>query len=189
FLDLFDLVVRGLIEVFQVITIKRGRCGGDSLGSSAALQEFEFPEALLQAFAASAQRLVDGLGGGCKPPLENSERESDRPRSFIVSELFGAVKLLTYVISDFAVELRLGIGKPVRHGVGSALREKRLAVELEQVFLHHPAHQVRDFHLVNAVTEAPLETVAIEQRQKQLEILLLAVVRSSGHQEKMPCQA
>ena len=86
------------------ITIKRGRCGGDSLDSGAALQEFKLPEALLQAFAASAQRLVDGLGRRSEPPLENSERESDRPRSLIVGELFGAVKLLAHIIGDFAVE-------------------------------------------------------------------------------------
>jgi hypothetical protein len=42
---------------------------------------------------------------------------------------------------------------------------------------------------MHSVAKTPLKPIAIEQRQKQLEIFLLPVVRGCRHQEKMPCQA
>ena len=152
-------------------------------------KSFEFPQALLQAFAAPVQRLVDGLGRGGEPPLQDGEREPDRARSLVVGKRLGAIELLAHVVGDFLVELRLGVGKLVRHGIGDALREKRRAVELEQVLLHHPAHQVGNIHLVDAVAKAALETVAVEQRHEELEILFLAVMGGCGHQEEVPRQA
>ena len=41
---------------------------------------------------------------------------------------------------------------------------------------------------MHAITKAALETVAIEQRHEELEILFLAVMRSCGHQEEVPRQ-
>src|SRR5665213_1890317 len=61
-------------------------------------------------------------------------------------------------------------------------------VELEQILLHHPAHQVRYFHLMHAVAESALESVAIEQREKELEILFPTVMRSCRHQKEMARQ-
>ena len=142
FLGGFDLVIRRVLKVLHVLAIERRRGGGDGLGGGAALQEFEFPQALLQAFAAPAQRLVDGLGRGCESPLQDGEREPDRARSLVIGERLGTIELLAHVVGDFLVEPRLGVRKLVRHGIGDALREKRRAVELEQSFLHHAAHQV-----------------------------------------------
>ena len=63
--------------------------------------------------------------------------------------------------------------------------KQRRAVELQQIFLHHAAHQVRDVGRVHAVAEVALETVAIEQRHEELEVLLLAVVRRRRHQQEV----
>jgi len=70
-------------------------------------------------------------------------------------------------------------------GIRDALRKERSTVELEQVLLHHPAHQIGNFDLVHPVAELALEPVAIEQREKELEVLFLAIVRRGGHQEEM----
>ena len=121
--------------------------------------------------------------------MEDREGKPDRTRSLVIGKRLGTIELLAHVVGDFLVEPRLGVRKLVRHGIGDALREERRSVELEQIFLHHAAHQVRDVHLVHAVTKAALKTVAIEQRHEELEILLLAVVRCCGHQEEMPRQA
>ena len=69
--------------------------------------------------------------------------------------------------------------------MGDAFREQRRPVKLEQLLLHHTAHQVCYVHHVNAVAETSLEAVTVQQRHEQLKILLLAVVRSRSHQQKM----
>jgi hypothetical protein len=58
--------------------------------------------------------------------------------------------------------------------VGEALREERLTIEPHQMLFHQPTHEVRDIHPVDAVAEAALETVASQERQKELEVLLLS---------------
>jgi hypothetical protein len=111
----FDLVIWRILKVLQVLgKSSAGVAAADYLGGSAALQKFEFPQPLLQAFAAPAKRLVDGLGRGCESALQDGEREADRTRSLIVGERLGPIKLVTHVVGDFCVKLRLSIGKPVR---------------------------------------------------------------------------
>ena len=63
-----------------------------------------------------------------------------------------------------------------------------MAVKLAQVLLDHAAHQVRDLHLVHTIAETTLEAVAVEQREEQLKILLLAVMGRGGHEQKVPRQ-
>ena len=42
---------------------------------------------------------------------------------------------------------------------------------------------------MHAVAEAALEAIAIQKREEELEVLLLAVVRRGGHQQEVPCEA
>jgi len=79
-----------------------------------------------------------------------------------------------------------GLRELIWHGISDPLREEWRAVELEQVLLHHSAHQVRDIRDVDPVTETAFETIAIEERHEELEVLLLAVVWRRCHQEKVP---
>ena len=62
-------------------------------------------------------------------------------------------------------------------------------IELEQLLFHHPAHEVGDVDLVDAVAETALESIAIEQGEEELEVGLLAVVRRGGHQQEMARQS
>ena len=89
----------------------------------------------------------------------------------------GAIELLAHVLGDGRIEVGFRVGEPVRHGVGDPLRKQRPAVELQQPLLDHAPHQVRDVGRVDPVAEAALETVAVEQGEEELEVLLLAVVR------------
>ena len=91
-----------------------------------------------------------------------------------------------HVLRDGLVERGLDVGELVVDGVGPALREERRAVELDQLLLHHAAHEVGGIDLVNAVAELAVEAVGVEQRQEELEVLLLAVVRRGGHQQQVP---
>ena len=148
-------------------------------------EELQLTQTALQTLPASAQRLVDGLRGRGQAPLQDREREADGARALVVLERLGPVELLAHVLGDVLVEPRLRVRELVRHGVGDALGEQRRAVELEQVLLDHPAHQVRDVRDVDAVAEAALEAVAIEQGHEELEVLFLAVVRRGGHQQEV----
>src|SRR5206468_5892691 len=55
----------------------------------------------------------------------------------------------------------------------------------EQMLLHHASHQPREINLMHTVAELALELVAIEQRQEELEVLFLAVVRRGGQEQEV----
>ena len=110
-------------------------------------EQLQLAQPLLQPLAAPAQRLVDRLGRGGEPALQDGQREADGAGALVVLQRLGAVELLAHVVGDRLVELRLGVGELVGDGVGDALGEERRAVELEQVLLDHAAHQVRDVGL------------------------------------------
>ena len=65
-------------------------------------------------------------------------------------------------------------------------REQWRTIELEQVFFHHAAHQVRYIGRMHTITVASLKTITVEERHKQLEVGFLPVVRSRGHQQEVP---
>ena len=184
----FHLVVWGLLQVLHVFGVQGGYGGGHRHGRRAPLEQLQLAATLLQAFAAAAERLVDGLGRGREPSLQDGQRKAHGAGTLVVLERFSTIEFLTHVVRDGLVELRFGVGEPVGHGVGDTLREQRRAVKLAQVLLDHAAHQVRDLHLVHAIAEAALKAVAVEQGEEELKILLLAVVGRGGHQQKVPRQ-
>ena len=131
------------------------------------------------------ERLVDRLGRGGQAALQHCQREANRPGALVILQRLGAVELLAHIVGHLAVELRLGSGELVGHGVGDALGEERRAIELEQPLLDHAPHQVGDLHLVDAITEASLEAVAVEQGEEELKILLLPIMGRRGHQQQV----
>jgi hypothetical protein len=128
----------------------------------APLQNFKFPQALLQALTAPTKRLVYGFRRGCEPPLKDRQGKANGPRPFIVGERLSTIEFIAHVFRHFLVESRLRLGKPIWDRVSNALGKQRGAIELEQVFFHHPAHQVRYLHLVDTVAEAALKAIAVE---------------------------
>ena len=102
-------------------------------------------------------------------------------------ELVGLAHFRLHVFRHGLVERGLDLGERVVDRVGLPLGEERRAVELDELLLDHAAHQVRCVDLVDAVAELPVEAVGVEQRQEELEVLLLAVVRRRRHQEQVAC--
>ena len=90
------------------------------------------------------QRLVNRLRRRSQPPLQDRERKTDGSDPIAVIQGLGTVKLLAHIVRDRFVEMCFGVRKFVRNGVCDAFWKKRGAVELEQVLLYHPSHQVRD---------------------------------------------
>ena len=185
-----DLVLRCVLEVVYLVGIQRGRRQDRrGVGRSAPLEHLELPAPVLQSLPPPAQRPVDRLGRRRQPPLENRQRKADGAGPPGVGERLGAVELLPHVIGDGGVEAGLRLGQRVRDGIGDPLREERLALERQQVLLHHPPHQVRHVGRVDPVAEPPLEPVAVEQGHEELEILLLPVVRRRRHQQEVAAEA
>ena len=173
-------VVGGVPDVFA------GAVGEHAVGEHfAALAQLLFFDPALQLGSTTTQRLVNGLRAGGKPALQRSERETDRTAAGTVFELVGAVHLGLHVVGDGAVKRSLKIRETVIDRVGAALRKELAAVEAQHLFLDHATHEVRHIHLVRAVTEFAVEAIGVEQRQEELEILFLAVVRRRGHQQEV----
>src|SRR5262249_2411486 len=55
----------------------------------------------------------------------------------------------------------------------------------EQLLFDHPPHQVGSVDRMRAVAELALKAVRVEQRHEKLKILLLAVMRRGGEQQKV----
>ena len=135
----------------------------------------------LQPLGSSYEALVDGLGTGSETALEHRECETHGVLA-LAADALGAVHPLTDVVGDVFVEVVLERGQLVGNGLCDALGEELLALEGQEVFLDHAAHDAAD---VRALLLLALETVTVEQREEELEVLLLARVRGRGHQEQV----
>jgi len=188
------LIDQGLLHVFlllgSLVVVVLGR--NEELRKVApqyllpASAEFLFAETTLQAFAAAFERLENGFGRGGETALQCGECEADGAfaRSF---EGVGLAHLRLHVVCDGVVERCLKLGESVVYGVGLALWKERGVVELNQLLLHHAAHEVGGVDLVGGilVSVAPVEAVRVEQGEEELEVLGFAVVRRGRHQEQV----
>lgn len=179
---LFERLLLVGVQVVVVLGHVVHGFGAELLGPVTELLVAEpFGESFLPPF----ERLVDGLRAGGEPPLQRGEGEADRATPLAV-QLVGLAHFFRDIPGDRLVERGLGIGQRVVDSVSLPLGKQRRAVELDQFLLHHAPHQVGGIDLVNAVTELAVEAVGVEQGEEQLEVLLLAVVRCSGHQQQVP---
>ena len=138
-----------------------------------------------QTLAPALQGLEYGLRAGRQTPLQLGQRETDRVFLLAV-QLVGAVHLFSNVAGHLLVQGGFHGRQPIVGSVRSSFRKKPGPVELQQVFFYHAPHQIRNVHLVRALTEFSAETVAVQKRQPDLKVLLLAVVGRGGHEQKMP---
>ena len=191
-LELLALLLRGLVVglvVEVLVDAVEHRVADLERSCSAAQQKTRLTQAALQALAATGEGAVDRLGGRGQPPLENHQGEAHVHTSLAltgVHEAFGAVHLLAHVVRDLGVEVGLLGRELVLDGVRAALGEERLAVEAEEILLDQAPHQVGGIRGVNSVAELALESVAVEEREEDLEVLFLAVVRCGRHQQEVP---
>lgn len=109
-----NLVVRGVFEVLDVVGVER-RHGRQEIRpeARAAVENLKFAKPAFEPFPPAAERLVDRLGQGGQPALEDRQREPNRPGVFVVFQGVGPVELLANVVCDRLVEMGLRIGKLV----------------------------------------------------------------------------
>jgi hypothetical protein len=119
-----------------------------------------FEQLLIQPLATTHQGPEDGFRRGCQTPLEDGEGEPDRAHAPTCR--FGPVELAAHVVRYGLVKLRLARRELIADGVRVTLREEVRAVELLQVLLDHPAHEVAHVGAVGFLAETPLETVLIQ---------------------------
>ena len=133
----------------------------------------------------ASEGLVDGLGTGGQAALQRGQGKAHRALALVVGQRIRLLPFLCDVIGDGRIEGGLRVGERVIHGRGTAFRKQGRAVELQEVFLDHAAHDVRDVHRVHAVARPAIEPVGVQQGQKELKIGLFAVVRRRRHEEEM----
>ena len=148
------------------------------------LAEPLFTETVFQSFAAAVQRLIDGLGRRRETPLEHGEREAHGGAAFVV-QIVGAIEFVLNVGGHSLVEFGFFGGKAVVHRDGVALREQGRTVELEQFFFDKAAHDIGDVDSLRAGTGHAAEAILIHQREEELKIFFLAVVRGCRKQKHM----
>ena len=138
-----------------------------------------------QAFLAALQRLENGLRAGRQAPLQRGQGETDRPLAR-AGELVRLAHFRLHVVGHRFVERGFEVGQRVVDRVRPAFGKERRAVEPHHLLFHHAAHQVRCIYLVDAIAELAVEAIGVQQRQEELEVLFLAVVRRGRHQQQMP---
>ena len=106
--------------------------------------------------------MVDGLGAGGEPALQQGEREADGVLALAV-QIVRAVHLVADIVGDSRVKGVFQSREGVVDGVGAALGEQRGTVELEEVFLDHASHHVGHVHLVGTFAELAVEAVGVQQ--------------------------
>ena len=87
------------------------------------------------------------------------------------------------VVGDLLVQVVLQLGQLVGHRLGDALGEELASVESEQVLLDHAPHDAAGVGAASSCLA--LEPVTVEQREEELEVLLLARVRCRRHQQEV----
>jgi hypothetical protein len=138
-----DLRIRGVVEFVQHL-VRQRRQALIEFGTHvrASLEQTLLAYPVLQPLAPPTERLEDGFRRRGEPTLESDEGEPDRALAAVVFELGGPVELLANVVGDLAVEGGFGVREFVVGGVGSPLWKEGRGVELEEVLLREPAHEV-----------------------------------------------
>ena len=92
---------------------------------------------------------------------------------------------MRHILRDRFVEDCFFARQLVVNGVGAPVGEKGLPFEADQLFLEHPAHDVRDVNGVDAFAKLALESICIQQAQEQLKVLSLPTVRRGSHEQEV----
>ena len=146
----------------------------------------QFFQAPFQPLPAAAQRLENGFGAGRQTALQASQGKA-HAAAVPGLQLIRLAHFFPYVAGHGLVKRLFRFREAIVQGVGTALGEQTRVVEFEKVFLDHTAHDVGDIDLCcRAFAEFAVKALGIEQGEKKLKILFLAVVRRGGHQQKVP---
>ncbi|MNP15235.1 hypothetical protein D3C76_1075850 [compost metagenome] len=143
--------------------------------------KFFFLDTIFKAIAAIAQRLINGFRAGRQTALQLSKSKADVVLALTI-EAISQVHLIAHILRHIVIQRRLLMRERVVCCIGAPFREQFGAVEFEQLFFNHAPHQVGYVDLVGTLSELTVKAVTIEQREPDLEVFFLAIVRGSGHQ-------
>lgn len=119
---------------------------------------------------ASFRGLVDRFGARGDAALQDGQGETDGVLALRI-EPFGAVHALADVVGDGLVQVLLVRGEFVGDGFGDAFGEQGLALEGQQLFLDHAAHDAAGVGLLGGLSSEP---VGVDQGEEELEVVLLS---------------
>ena len=183
------LLLGNVLQVFQIGGVQLGLGEQVRRTDGAALEDLlHLRQPVPEPLPPSAQGPVDRRGRRRETTLQDRQREADG-RSLPALQPVGAIELPPDVVGDRVVQRRLGRRELVGDRVRPSHREERGAVELEELLLHHPPHQVGGVGAVDRGPEATFEPVPVEQRHEELEVVLLAVVGRRRHEQEVPREA
>ena len=159
----------------------------------------------LQPLAPSPEGLVDRLGRGREPALQQGQREADAVPPLAI-EAICSVELLGHVVRNRVIESELDGRQRVVDGVGDALGKQWPSVKLQQLLFDEPSHDIGkiitllevsfgevEFPLTGVSFLKPLlhspcaslEAISVHELHEELEVLRLAVMRRRREQEKV----
>ena len=114
--------------------------------------------------------------------MQHHQREPHIVAALPILNGVGLPHFVTHVVGHLLVQITLGTAQFVGNGVGPPLGKQGPAIEREQVFFHHAAHEVLGVGPVNALPVLAFESVLVQQRHERLEVFLLPRVWGSGHE-------
>ena len=176
FLGLFQLICA---EIVLIIVIRQGE-----LRAIVCFPQLFLCQNVLQPLPPAVQGLINGFRRGGKPPLQDGQRKANGCLAVVVQVLC-PVELLLHIAGDLGIKLPLGRGEVVVDGISTTFREQRCAIEFEQLLFHEPPHYVRNVDALVGRTGRTFKTVWVHQREKQLEILVFAIVGRGGQKQEV----
>ena len=117
--------------------------------------------------------------------MQHHQREPHIVAAFPILNGVGLPHFIAHIVGHLLVQITLGTTQLVGNGVGPPLRKQGPAIECEQVFFHHAAHEALGVRPVNTLPVLALESVLVEQRHERLEVFLLPRVWGGGHEQKV----
>ena len=117
--------------------------------------------------------------------MQHHQREPHIVATLPILNSVGLAHFVAHIVGHLLVQIALGTTQLVGNGVGPPLGKQGPAIEREQVFLHHAAHEPLGIRPVNALPVLALESVLVQQRHERLEVFLLPGVWGGGHEQKV----
>ena len=117
--------------------------------------------------------------------MQHHQREPHIVAALPILNGVGLAHFVTHIVRYLLVQVSFGTAQLVGNGVGPPLGKQGPAIEREQVFFHHAAHEALGVRPVNALPVLAFESVSVQQRHERLEVFLLPGVWGGGHEQKV----
>ena len=117
--------------------------------------------------------------------MQHHQREPHIVAALPILNGVGLAHFIAHIVGHLLVQVTLGTTQLVGNGVGPTLGKQGPAIEREQVFFHHAAHEALGVRPVNALPVLAFESVSVQQRHERLEVFLLPGVGGGGHEQKV----